>query len=98
MQSATPAAPPALHLLTSYFIDSILGRGTAAGRHGTVRAGGGGGASPLAFHPPPPAPVTPRFSPLRRGARGTAAAAARPSARPRGGTVGAGEGGASSPR
>ncbi|NWU61402.1 ARX protein, partial [Pterocles burchelli] len=34
MQSAAPAAPPALHLLTSYFIDSILGRGPAAGRHG----------------------------------------------------------------
>ncbi|NXM96082.1 ALX protein, partial [Sylvia borin] len=33
MQSAAPAAPPALHLLTSYFIDSILGRGPAAGRH-----------------------------------------------------------------
>ncbi|XP_057281164.1 homeobox protein ESX1 isoform X2 [Pezoporus wallicus] len=33
MQSATPAAPPALHLLTSYFIDSILG----AGRHGEER-------------------------------------------------------------
>ncbi|TRZ09450.1 hypothetical protein HGM15179_017660 [Zosterops borbonicus] len=44
MQSAAPAAPPALHLLTSYFIDSILGRGPAAGRHGaegaeTPRAG-----------------------------------------------------------
>ncbi|XP_063202545.1 homeobox protein ESX1 isoform X2 [Chroicocephalus ridibundus] len=38
MQSATPAAPPALHLLTSYFIDSILGRGPAAGRHGEERA------------------------------------------------------------
>ncbi|NWZ51143.1 ARX protein, partial [Haliaeetus albicilla] len=48
MQSATPAAPPpALHLLTSYFIDSILGRGTAAGRHGEERA-----APP----PPPPRP------------------------------------------
>ncbi|NXD64196.1 AL protein, partial [Eolophus roseicapillus] len=35
MQSATPAAPPALHLLTSYFIDSILG----AGRHGEGRRG-----------------------------------------------------------
>ncbi|KQL59233.1 Homeobox protein ARX [Amazona aestiva] len=34
MQSATPAAPPALHLLTSYFIDSILG----AGRHGEERS------------------------------------------------------------
>ncbi|NXV19426.1 ARX protein, partial [Cepphus grylle] len=44
MQSPTPAAPPALHLLTSYFIDSILGRGTAAGRHGEERAA-----------PPPPA-------------------------------------------
>ncbi|NWW40348.1 ALX protein, partial [Panurus biarmicus] len=33
MQSAAPAAPPALHLLTSYFIDSILGQGPAAGRH-----------------------------------------------------------------
>ncbi|XP_054851797.1 homeobox protein ESX1 [Eublepharis macularius] len=34
MQSAGPASP-ALHLLTSYFIDSILGsRGAAAGRHG----------------------------------------------------------------
>ncbi|KAF1648036.1 Aristaless-related homeobox protein, partial [Eudyptes chrysocome] len=38
MQSATSAAPPALHLLTSYFIDSILGRGPAAGRHGEERA------------------------------------------------------------
>ncbi|KAM6253533.1 uncharacterized protein LJ264_008441 [Porphyrio hochstetteri] len=38
MQSATPAAPPALHLLTSYFIDSILARGPAAGRHGEERA------------------------------------------------------------
>ncbi|XP_064933882.1 homeobox protein ESX1 [Columba livia] len=38
MQSATPAAPPPLHLLTSYFIDSILGRGPAAGRHGEERA------------------------------------------------------------
>ncbi|NWH72303.1 ARX protein, partial [Piaya cayana] len=38
MQSATPAAPPALHLLTSYFIDSILARGPAAGRHGEQRA------------------------------------------------------------
>ncbi|KAF1482447.1 hypothetical protein FQV18_0013478, partial [Eudyptula minor novaehollandiae] len=37
MQSATSAAPPALHLLTSYFIDSILGRGPAAGRHGEGR-------------------------------------------------------------
>ncbi|NXX32962.1 ALX protein, partial [Nicator chloris] len=40
MQSAAPAAPPALHLLTSYFIDSILGRGPAAGRHGEGRWGG----------------------------------------------------------
>ncbi|NXX68026.1 ALX protein, partial [Spizella passerina] len=40
MQSAAPAAPPALHLLTSYFIDSILGRGPAAGRHGEGRRGG----------------------------------------------------------
>ncbi|NXB85881.1 ALX protein, partial [Vidua chalybeata] len=39
MQSAAPAAPPALHLLTSYFIDSILGRGPAAGRHGEGRRG-----------------------------------------------------------
>lgn len=39
MQSATPAAPPPLHLLTSYFIDSILGRGPAAGRHGEGRRG-----------------------------------------------------------
>ncbi|KAF1587646.1 Aristaless-related homeobox protein, partial [Eudyptes moseleyi] len=39
MQSATSAAPPALHLLTSYFIDSILGRGPAAGRHGEGRWG-----------------------------------------------------------
>ncbi|NXR93907.1 ALX protein, partial [Hypocryptadius cinnamomeus] len=38
MQSAAPAAPPALHLLTSYFIDSILGRGPTAGRHGAERA------------------------------------------------------------
>ncbi|NXY89374.1 ARX protein, partial [Alcedo cyanopectus] len=38
MQSAAPAAPPALQLLTSYFIDSILGRGPAAGRHGEERA------------------------------------------------------------
>ncbi|NXL73852.1 ALX protein, partial [Leptocoma aspasia] len=29
-----------LHLLTSYFIDSILGRGPAAGRHGEGRRGG----------------------------------------------------------
>ncbi|NXS02965.1 ALX protein, partial [Oxylabes madagascariensis] len=43
MQSAAPAAPPALHLLTSYFIDSILGRGPAAGRHGEGRRGGGHG-------------------------------------------------------
>ncbi|OXB59074.1 hypothetical protein ASZ78_011480 [Callipepla squamata] len=35
MQSA---APPPLHLLTSYFIDGILGRGPAAGRHGEERA------------------------------------------------------------
>ncbi|NXM49030.1 ARX protein, partial [Gymnorhina tibicen] len=40
MQSAAPAAPPALHLLTSYFIDSILGRGPAAGRHDEGRRGG----------------------------------------------------------
>ncbi|NXS21563.1 ARX protein, partial [Mystacornis crossleyi] len=40
MQSAAPAAPPALHLLTSYFIDSILGRGPAAGRHGEGRRRG----------------------------------------------------------
>ncbi|NXY40447.1 ARX protein, partial [Ceuthmochares aereus] len=39
MQSATPTAPPALQLLTSYFIDSILGRGPAAGRHGEGRRG-----------------------------------------------------------
>ncbi|NXF88467.1 ARX protein, partial [Eubucco bourcierii] len=73
MQSATSAAPPALHLLTSYFIDSILGRGAAAGRHGEGqrRAGLAAGRSPLA-------PVTPRFSPLRRGAHATTAAA-RPS-------------------
>ncbi|XP_061862391.1 homeobox protein ARX-like [Colius striatus] len=38
MQSSTPATPPALHLLTSYFIDSILARGPAAGRHGDERA------------------------------------------------------------
>ncbi|NXH99175.1 ARX protein, partial [Pachycephala philippinensis] len=38
MQSAAPSAPPALHLLTSYFIDSILGRGPAAGRQGAERA------------------------------------------------------------
>ncbi|XP_068813638.1 homeobox protein ESX1 [Struthio camelus] len=41
MQGSTPpatATPPALHLLTSYFIDSILGRGPAAGRHGEERA------------------------------------------------------------
>ncbi|NWV75449.1 ARX protein, partial [Dasyornis broadbenti] len=38
MQSAAPATPPALHLLPSYFIDSILGRGPAAGRHGAERA------------------------------------------------------------
>ncbi|NXH15067.1 ARX protein, partial [Bucco capensis] len=37
MQSATPGAPPALHLLTSYFIDSILGRNPTAGRHGEER-------------------------------------------------------------
>ncbi|NXD80031.1 ARX protein, partial [Halcyon senegalensis] len=41
MQSAAPAAPPPLHLLTSYFIDSILGRGPAAGRHGEGRHGEG---------------------------------------------------------
>ncbi|NXC15316.1 ARX protein, partial [Corythaeola cristata] len=40
MQSATPAASPALHLLTSYFIDSILGRGPAAGRHAGGEAPG----------------------------------------------------------
>uniref|UniRef100_A0A8C2U886 ESX homeobox 1 n=1 Tax=Coturnix japonica TaxID=93934 RepID=A0A8C2U886_COTJA len=40
MHSAAPAAPPALHLLTSYFIDGILGRGSAAGRHGAGRRGG----------------------------------------------------------
>ncbi|NXQ37460.1 ALX protein, partial [Alaudala cheleensis] len=40
MQSAAPATPPALHLLTSYFIDSILGRGPAAGQHGEGRRGG----------------------------------------------------------
>nr|XP_048721179.1 homeobox protein ESX1 isoform X2 [Caretta caretta] len=35
MQSAAPApAAPALHLLTSYFIDSILGRSPAARRQG----------------------------------------------------------------
>ncbi|POI35943.1 hypothetical protein CIB84_000305 [Bambusicola thoracicus] len=38
MQSAAPSAPPALHLLTSYFIDGILGRGPASGRHGEERA------------------------------------------------------------
>ncbi|NXQ55116.1 ALX protein, partial [Anthoscopus minutus] len=38
MQSAASAAPPALHLLTSYFIDSILGRGPATSRHGAERA------------------------------------------------------------
>ncbi|OWK60509.1 hypothetical protein RLOC_00014993 [Lonchura striata] len=49
MQSAAPAAPPALHLLTSYFIDSILGRGPAAGRHGEgaqPRGGAAGGGAP----------------------------------------------------
>ncbi|NWT54958.1 ALX protein, partial [Erythrocercus mccallii] len=46
MQSAAPAAPPALHLLTSYFIDSILGRGPAAGRHGEERRGGWPARSP----------------------------------------------------
>ncbi|KAF7244871.1 Aristaless-related homeobox protein [Varanus komodoensis] len=41
MQRSSPAGAPALHLLTSYFIDSILGsRGPAAGHHGE---GGGGG-------------------------------------------------------
>ncbi|NXX85727.1 ARX protein, partial [Urocolius indicus] len=39
MESSAPAAPPALQLLTSYFIDSILGRGPAAGRHGEGRRG-----------------------------------------------------------
>ncbi|NXO18492.1 ARX protein, partial [Oriolus oriolus] len=34
MQSESPAAQPALHLLTSYFIDSLLGRGPVEGRHG----------------------------------------------------------------
>ncbi|XP_044283090.1 homeobox protein ESX1 [Varanus komodoensis] len=35
MQRSSPAGAPALHLLTSYFIDSILGsRGPAAGHHG----------------------------------------------------------------
>ncbi|NXE38989.1 ARX protein, partial [Ptilorrhoa leucosticta] len=43
MQSAAPAAPPALHLLTSYFIDSILGRGPATGWQGE---GGGEVARP----------------------------------------------------
>uniref|UniRef100_A0ACB8FXR8 Uncharacterized protein n=2 Tax=Sphaerodactylus townsendi TaxID=933632 RepID=A0ACB8FXR8_9SAUR len=33
MQSSNPAAP-ALHLLTSYFIDSILGSRSAAAQHG----------------------------------------------------------------
>ncbi|NXE13579.1 ALX protein, partial [Lophotis ruficrista] len=65
MQSATPATPPALHLLTSYFIDSILGRGPAAGRHGEgrrcgrvpaedpVAAGRGGSAAGEAPAAPP---------------------------------------------
>ncbi|NXR52350.1 ALX protein, partial [Hippolais icterina] len=38
MQRAAPVAPPVLHLLTSYFINSILGWGPAVGQHGTERA------------------------------------------------------------
>ncbi|NWY37478.1 ALX protein, partial [Sylvia atricapilla] len=52
MQSAAPAAPPALHLLTSYFIDSILGRGPAAGRHGEGRRGGPAEEPPAEERPP----------------------------------------------
>lgn len=41
MQSASPGAAPALHLLTSYFIDSILGsRSAAAGHHGELQREG----------------------------------------------------------
>ncbi|NXN95097.1 ALX protein, partial [Rhinopomastus cyanomelas] len=38
MQSAAPAAPPAVHLLTSCFIDGFLGRGPGAGLLGEERA------------------------------------------------------------
>ncbi|XP_071613774.1 homeobox protein ESX1 isoform X2 [Heliangelus exortis] len=61
MQSAAPAAPPALHLLTSYFIDSILSRGPAAGRHGEER--------PV----PPPRPVRVRAPAEAPAAGGEAA-------------------------
>lgn len=67
MQSAAPAAPPALHLLTSYFIDSILGRGPAAGRHGEGRRGGWHGerrpGEGQRGRSTPARPVTPRLSP-----------------------------------
>ncbi|NXU82322.1 ARX protein, partial [Xiphorhynchus elegans] len=59
MQSAAPAAPPALHLLTSYFIDGILGRGPAAGRHGAGRWARGGAVRGGAGRPP----VTPHVCP-----------------------------------
>ncbi|KAM6061306.1 homeobox protein ESX1 [Chlamydotis macqueenii] len=75
MQSATPATPPALHLLTSYFIDSILGRGPAAGRHGEERAA-----------PPPPPPPgrarVPAEDPVAAG-RGGSAAGEAPAAPPK---------------
>ncbi|NWT01119.1 ARX protein, partial [Mionectes macconnelli] len=73
MQTAAPAAPPALHLLTSYFIDSILGRGPAAGRHGEGQRGAGRAARP-AEEPPaegrggrPPGPEAP--GPVKRKQR-----------------------------
>ncbi|NXJ03236.1 ARX protein, partial [Odontophorus gujanensis] len=50
MQSA---APPPLHLLTSYFIDGILGRGPAAGRHGAGRRGGRRGEGSVRPRSPP---------------------------------------------
>lgn len=96
MQSAAPAAPPALHLLTSYFIDSILGRGPAAGRHGEGRRGGWRGESwpgeGRRGRSTPARPGNSAVVSLRRGTRGDAAA--RPSAQPRGGAAGGGARGA----
>lgn len=91
MQSAAPAAPPALHLLTSYFIDSILGRGPAAGRHGEGRRGG----RPGERRPGEGQRGRPGNSAVVSRRRGTRAdAAARPSAQPRGGAAGGGAWGA----
>ncbi|XP_021262199.1 homeobox protein ESX1 [Numida meleagris] len=86
MQSAAPAAPPALHLLTSYFIDGILGRGPAAGRHGAGRRGEGA--------VPPRSPPASLPSGEERAARPGPAeepAASERGGRPRGEAAGSGE-------